>query len=175
MERETGRLIVSPHATRRKREVVVVHGEVSRFGEDLTSRDRRSCPTRCGSGCRCSAVPTEPPKDSTPYPGLACPASLAVYLAVCVCPTATGSATSAARVRLGSKARPTASSSVASAHVKRRSCADWATDVEPTIWDLGGDMAQREIETTMRVENVERERMSSVPLLLARRDRLGSG
>lgn len=32
------RLIVSPHATRRKREVVVVHGEVSRFGEDLTSR-----------------------------------------------------------------------------------------------------------------------------------------
>lgn len=66
------RLIVSPHATRRKREVVVVHGEVSRVGEDLTSRqtDRRSCPTRSGCGCRCSAVPTEPPKDSTPYPGL---------------------------------------------------------------------------------------------------------
>lgn len=85
-------------------------------------------------------------QDSTAYPGLACPASVAVWLAVSVCPTATGSATSAARVRLGSKARPTASSSVASAHVKRRSCADWATDVETTIWDLGGDMAQREIE-----------------------------
>jgi hypothetical protein len=28
-------LIVSPHATRCKREVVVVHGAVSRFGEDL--------------------------------------------------------------------------------------------------------------------------------------------
>lgn len=85
-------------------------------------------------------------QDSTPYPGLACPASVAVCLAVCVCPTATGSATSAAQVRLGSKARPTASSSVASAHVKRRSCSDWARDVEPTIWDLGGEMAQREIE-----------------------------
>lgn len=57
-------------------------------------------------------------QDSTPYPGLACPASVAVCLAVSDCPTATGSANSAARVRLGSKARPTASSSVASAHVK---------------------------------------------------------
>lgn len=56
------------------------------------------------------------------------------------------SATAAARVRLGSKARPTASSSVASAHVKGRSCSDSARDVEPTIWDLGGDVIQREME-----------------------------
>lgn len=36
MDGETGRLIVSPHATRRKREVVVVHGGTSRFAEDLS-------------------------------------------------------------------------------------------------------------------------------------------
>lgn len=41
-ERWTVRLIVSPHATRRNREVVVVHGEVSRSGEDLTSTARQT-------------------------------------------------------------------------------------------------------------------------------------
>lgn len=49
----------------------MVHGEVSRFGEDLTSRQTDSrARLAAGAGADASAVPTEPPKDSTPYPGL---------------------------------------------------------------------------------------------------------
>lgn len=72
MEGETGRLFVSPHATRRKREVVVVHGEVSRFGEDLTSRDRRSCPTRERVQVQCSPHGTAQGLHPLPWPGLSC-------------------------------------------------------------------------------------------------------
>lgn len=82
MERLTGRLIVSPHATRGKREVVVVvHGEVSRSGEDLTSTEYSTASLAVvpdwepGSECgrRCSCSPHGTAQDSTPYPGLACP------------------------------------------------------------------------------------------------------